>query len=277
MEIPVLSYSSKSELYSDLETVKDKYVSDGIVVLRGLHFTEPEQGELTLSLGDLIGWFPNHSSSDIGRKYTESHSGNQNVAGSKGDQIVLDWHIEHVDYDQQCPLVAGLWNMWHFNCAPGTGLTYFVDTTEVFKLLTEEEQAFLSASKISWVDAYGFGPHLGLAVVPHWLTGIPTIRIEITKHVKTDLVSVNEGTATEQHSAEFKRIYKKIIDLIETNQDIRMTHQWEHGDIVIPDLFKLAHAVTGGFDPKDRSFTGHWLFSKDPTILTDEELPYAWR
>ena len=277
MDVPILDYKTKEELYSDFDRVKSTFMSNKIVSIRGLSFSKEEQEKLTLDLGDTIGWFPNNSSPTILNKYTESHSQNTRVSDSDGQKIILDWHIEHVDYDRHCPLVAGLWNMWHFDCTPGTGLTYFVDTTKVYTLLDESEQQFLLDSEISWTDAYGFGPHYGTAAVPHWITGDPTIRIEITRHIKTSLILYKGSEPSEERVSAFKTLQDKILDIIETNLDLRYVYQWQQGDILIPDLFSLAHAVTGGFDPKDRSFTGHWLFSKDPSSLTDEELPDAWR
>ena len=34
--------------------------------------------------------------------------------------------------------------------------------------------------------------------------------------------------------------------------------------LVIPDLFKLAHAVTGGFKSEDREFRGIWGYKNIP-------------
>lgn len=39
-----------------------------------------------------------------------------------------------------------------------------------------------------------------------------------------------------------------------------MVHQWQKGDLLIPDLFKLAHAVTGGFVQNQRQLDG--MFAK---------------
>lgn len=277
MDVPILTYKTKEELYNDFDRVKATYVANKIVSIRGLSFSEPEQEKLTRDLGDVIGWFPNNLSPNIINKYTESHSQNTRMSGSDGKKVILDWHIEHVDYDAYCPLVAGLWNMWKFNCEPGTGLTYFVDTTKVYALLDESEKQFLLDSEISWTDSYGFGPHYGVAAVPHWLTSEPTIRVEITLHVKTTLHSYKGSSPSEADVDTFNTIHGKIMNIIENNLDLRHVYEWQQGDILIPDLFSMAHAVTGGFDPKDRSFTGHWLFSKDPSSLSVEERPYAWR
>jgi hypothetical protein len=41
-----------------------------------------------------------------------------------------------------------------------------------------------------------------------------------------------------------------------------MVHRWQQGDLIIPDMFKLAHAVTGGFKSEDREFRGIWAYQK---------------
>ena len=55
----------------------------------------------------------------------------------------------------------------------------------------------------------------------------------------------------------------RAIDVIEKDESIRIVHDWKQGDLVLMDAFKLAHAVTGGFKPEDREFTGIWGY-RDP-------------
>jgi alpha-ketoglutarate-dependent taurine dioxygenase len=73
-----------------------------------------------------------------------------------------------------------------------------------------------------------------------------------------DLVSYKSESPKKSELRYFQTLIRKIEDIVWNNEDIRIVHRWQQGDLVIPDLFKLAHAVTGGFRPEDREFRGIW-------------------
>ena len=60
-------------------------------------------------------------------------------------------------------------------------------------------------------------------------------------------------------------IHKKLVSWICSqvwdNKDIRMVLKWEEGDLAVPDLFKLAHSVSGGFIENQRTLEG--MFGKE--------------
>ena len=60
------------------------------------------------------------------------------------------------------------------------------------------------------------------------------------------------------HIKYFKEIRNFYFDQVLYNKDIRICHKWDEGDFLVVDLFKMAHAVTGGFNPKEREFIGLW-------------------
>jgi alpha-ketoglutarate-dependent taurine dioxygenase len=74
------------------------------------------------------------------------------------------------------------------------------------------------------------------------------------------LVSYKNEAPSQESLDYFKSLIRKIEKIIMENEDIRIVHNWQQGDLVIPDLFKLAHAVTGGFKPEDREFRGIWAY-----------------
>jgi alpha-ketoglutarate-dependent taurine dioxygenase len=51
---------------------------------------------------------------------------------------------------------------------------------------------------------------------------------------------------------------KWIQDQLSQNLSIRVVHKWRQGDIVVPDMYKMCHAVSGGFESKQREFKGIW-------------------
>lgn len=272
--------SSKEELKSRLSEIVDLQTKNSIVGIRGIRLTEEEQLQLVKDLGDIAGWVPNNSDT-FSHKYIENHSSNSSVKKSTGDQIILSWHLEHVDYDEYIPLVAGVWNMRVFNCDPESGKTYFIDSRKIFKyLFSEKEKEFLRRCKATWVEDDSDGEkyrNYVNAVQNHWKTSEEQIRIELYHSSGTELYLIDGREPNLEEKTEFFNLVKKFEYEVFNNEEIRIIHRWEEGDILIPDLFSLAHAVTGGFDSKDREFTGFWCYLLAPSAVEEERLHPKWR
>jgi alpha-ketoglutarate-dependent taurine dioxygenase len=152
--------------------------------------------------------------------------------------------------------------MFHLNTIDGAGKTYFVDTSKVYELLDDDAKNFLSNCilKID-LDKQNLPlveePKYNI-VLPHWLTNKPVIRMSLSRWVDDEIFSINGNDPTEKDYEMFRQSALKVIDLIENDESIRIVHDWKQGDLVLMDAFKLAHAVTGGFKPEDREFTGIW-------------------
>lgn len=272
-----IEVESKEDLYRNLDKVRADFEGPGIAVIRGIQLSRDEQIQLVRDLGDLIGWYPNNASQEILHKYQENHSASRYLESSGADEVILDWHLEHVDYDSFVPLVGGVWNMFKFTCDSNVGKTYFLDSCEAYKFFTEEEQEFLKKITLVWNDVDGSGPHYAPVVVNHWISGDPLIRIEITKQVDPKISDFEGREATNEEISTFSELKNKFHGIVDWNEDLRIVHRWQQGDIVIPDLYRMAHAVTGGFDPSEREFWGFWLFSKNPENRSQEEMPTVWR
>jgi alpha-ketoglutarate-dependent taurine dioxygenase len=274
-----LVFNSKSELYENLNAVIDKFKSDAIVGIRGLKLSESEQLQLVKDLGDIIGWFPKNSE-DFSHKYIENHSSNRWVEGSTGDQVILDWHLEHVDYDDYIPIVAGVWNMQNFKGSSDNGKTYFMDSRKIYELATSEEDIeFLKKSRAVWPEEYEKDIYTDCyvdAIQKHWLSEEPQIRLELTHIDEAELYEFDGNTPTEEEKAKFKEIALRFSNQVWNNEDLRIVHRWEEGDILIPDLFALAHAVTGGFKSEEREFTGFWCYSNSPESAPKEKVFPRW-
>lgn len=276
IETKPLLFSDKKELEKNLDKVVEEFFTAGISVIRGLNFTELEQKSLVQTLGDLAGWYPNTSSVDIKHVYREDHGSNKASVFTSGNDIMLDWHLEHVEYDAYIPLIGGLWNMMNFKCDKESGKTYFLDSQEAYKLLSKDNIDFLLKSVLTWKATNGTGPHFSPAIKNHWKTKNPLVRLEITESVYVSLNTFDNRPPTPREKEKFKEIEREFKYIVKENLDLRIVHKWEEGDIVIPDLFRMAHAVTGGFDPKDRKFTGMWLFAGDLEKSPKENLPNWW-
>jgi alpha-ketoglutarate-dependent taurine dioxygenase len=273
-------YSSKEELYEDLQAVVDVYKKDGIVGIRGLHLDEKEHIQLVKDLGDILGWYPNNSS-NFNHQYIENHSTNVKASeiASDPDEVILRWHLEHVDFDAYIPLVAGVWNMHKFNCNPESGKTYFLDSRRAYEtIFSIEEQQFLKKCIATWTeDEAGLEKYETTIVKPHWITGEDQIRLELHHTEETTLLTVDGNEPTDEDRSLFYVLINRFSDYVTNNEDARIVHKWEEGDILVPDLFTMAHAVTGGFNPEDREFTGYWCYTNAPENVTQEQLHPKWR
>lgn len=274
--VPII-FNSKEELLKNLEKVVEDYKGLGVSVIRGLKLSKDEQRDLVQTLGDIMNWYPNSQSGETLHKYLENHSSNGGLPGSTNDQVILDWHIEHVDYDGYVPLIGGVWNMLKFECDSESGKTYFFDSNVAYEMLEPQEKDFLNKCYLSWYDINNSGPHYAPAIAPHWLSGKPLIRIEITKGVTPSIDKFDGRNPTEEESQEFLRIKEKLHQIIDHSEEKRIIHRWQEGDVVIPDLHRMAHAVTGGFLPSEREFNGYWLFAKNPEGRKQDDMPLVWR
>lgn len=261
IKIPVLTYESISDVLKNIDVVAKNFKESSIVCIRGIHATKAEQLEITKSLGDIFGWAPN-SKSDFHQEYTENHSRNPSVAASAGDEVILNWHLEHPDYDKYAPLVAGVWNMQKFTCSPDVGMTYFMDTRDVYEgLFSEVEKSFLRKAEATWVEPYSEGKEFtntAKVITRHWLDDREQIRLEMLYSVNLFKFDGQDPTADQE--AFFQELVSRFITEVNTNTDLRIVQNWQEGDIVVPDLYAMAHAVTGGFSPEEREFTGYWCY-----------------
>jgi alpha-ketoglutarate-dependent taurine dioxygenase len=266
--------TSYDEIVQNLDLVIEKFKEETIVVIRGANLTTDEQGALARAIGDKVGWFPNNSSK-FEQRYQENHARLEKKEEAGPDKVVLTYHVEHVDYDLHTPIIAGVWNMIKFTADPESGKTYFTDTSLIFRQMPEEWQQFLKRCTTTWSESDNSGPFLTPAVQTHWLTGQDVIRIDIHDIQTTPeyLYTVDGREPTTEERQLFVTIRDHYVTQILDNPEVRIVHRWQQGDIVIPDLFKHAHAATGGFSSDQREFVGLWIYPSNPD--TDEYLEYV--
>lgn len=260
--------------FVDLENVQqnidfyyNEFVKNSIIVFRNANLSFDNHLKLQKILGDRFGWFPNSNSGSESR-YVENHAPNQLLNEHNKDTVVLDWHIEHPFFTN--PIVGALWNMYIFNTDENNGKTYFVDTRLIYKLLPEDWKEFLNKS-IANTYSYNHtqSMHQCKVVTPHWITGEPVIRMQLHRIENGwhDLYQFDGRSPTQEEKDKFIEIATWVMNEIINNEDIRIVHKWKQGDIVVPDLYCLAHAITGGFSPKDREFTGLWSYQMDNNLV----------
>lgn len=245
----------------------EQFLQDGILVFRNANLGYDEQEELQLRMAEAFKWSPGIGYGEIHR-YTEDHSSLiDDEFGS--DDLMLNWHMEHIYYNN--PIVAGLWNMLKFTTSSDNGKTYFYDMRKLYDRLSLDEQTFLSQCKVN-VYCYldNVDKMLDCDVIgKHWYSSQPVIRLPFNrlKDGFHDLKKFGGEEPKAEHKTKFLQIANRIKDIVNNDLDNRIVHSWQQGDIVIPDIYVMAHAVTGGFDLGDRIFTGLWSFKDDNSVF----------
>lgn len=263
INIVPIEFTSIQEIKENFNFYKNKFINDSVVVFRNANLTHQDHIEINKIFGSNLGWSNFERESGEVDNYVEDHSRVENILTTTSDDIIVFWHIEHVYYKN--PIIAATWNMITFNTDNENGKTYFVDSSRLYEKLSDEWKSFLDSCIVgmgkSDVDIK-FDDYKPIG--RHWITDKPVIRLRLDwiDGATNTLVSVNGKTPTEEEQKTFTDICSWFNNEVITNEDLRMVHRWQKGDLVLVDLFRLAHAVTGGFNPIDRKFVGIWGYKK---------------
>jgi alpha-ketoglutarate-dependent taurine dioxygenase len=261
-----VNFLGVNEIKNNISLYLDKFIKSGVIVFRNANLNKEEHIIFNEHLSSLFGWnIHKNTESNNTYSYTENHSQNKGLDGSSSDDIALVWHIEHVSY--QNPIVSGTWNMEVFNTDSENGKTYFVDSEKIYNRMSDDWKNFLSSCLVkSKINEKIYTP-----VQEHWITKNPVLRLDVD-NLKfninyTELYSVNHNVPTQNDLIVFNEILQWFSNEVFNNENIRVVHKWQQGDLVLVDTFKMAHAVTGGFKPSDREFTGIWGFKDKVSTL----------
>ena len=259
---------------NNIEHYAKEFVSNVVIAYRNANFSKEEQYEIMEKIGDTLNWYPKTGSNYLGKTYyQENHSrkykGKTLIKNS--EEILLNFHLEHTDYRN--PMVGATWNMYLFTGDSKNGRTAFVDTSEIYKKMSNDWQTFLSNCieiikkdvKVSDTK-YELKEHEIKCVQDHWFDNKPTIRIDLDHPGDEQKIKFVDGKkVTEEDLLLFQKIKNFVFDEILKNESVRLYHEWQQGDLVIVDLFKMAHAVYGGFLPEEREFSGYWAYRNEIT------------
>ena len=292
--VPYIAKTTVSEILKNIDFYTEKYLHHGLLAFRGLNCTEQEQ----LKILDAIGVRTGTTFKDgQGRyfRYQEDHSlaiGSRDKENSR-DNILVGWHLENPSYP--FPQRAAGWRMFRFSTHPANGTTGFVDMSEVVNNLPQYLFDFAQRSKYAfygrtmWRDPDAVASfkdsvnkmkapvpifdsdvskHLGSyphkAIDPHPNTGAHVLRLSPWGGM---LFSVDDRRPTEDEQRLGQELYDWAFTQIVDRKENQYWWSWQQGDLLVPDLFKMAHAVKGGFQPGDREFVGFWGF--DNAVLNE--------
>lgn len=260
LEPRIFNFSTANEIIDNAEKILESFKTDIVVCIRGANLSIEDQHLVAQKLGDVFSWAPN-SSEPSGEQYVESHKRLENKESLSGDEVFLNWHMEHVEYDQtDFPIIAGIWNMLTFTTDSENGKTYFYDTANLYNNLSDKDKDFLSRCDCTWSDYLRENPYVSQVVQTHWLTGEKVIRLNLNERttIPGNLYNFDNRKPTEDERNYFVGLRDFLVKTIQESTQDRIIHKWQQGDLLIPDLFKGAHAATGGFSSEQREFVGIW-------------------
>ena len=270
---------SLDEITLNIDSYVDIFLKQGIVAFKKINLSKEGQFQLISAFGDKLNWVPNSSSKDE-EMYIENHTYTLSKPESSfmEKNLMLPWHLEGVENSN--PPIASAWNMKKFTCDSSFGKTGFVDASKLFDDMSSEWKNFLVSAKIQekypgdWNER-----HIRNGAEKHHITKQYVVRITATKQsdgwdTMQQIVSVNDLSPSAMDKKLFLKIKEWIYEQVFFNEQRQMWWSWNQGDLLIPDLFKMHHAVTGGFTSEQREFIGFWCrkFLKSKNYIGDSKV-----
>lgn len=286
MSAPKAYFENIDNVFHCLSDVIDLLLEYGVCVVRGVEIDADTQGILMRSIGDILGWYPNSDGGSL-NLYLENHEFtikqktiqfNDDVSKiNYKDEVLVSWHMEHIGFLN--PAVGATWNMKKFLCDRECGKTLFFDGTQIKQLINQKEFEFLEKCEFlvdfndnnQEYEKFGVLPE-GVVRVPavklHKYSGKQIVNIPPSLGQNSKLISFDKIEPTYENIMEFNSLVLKISRLIMHSEKNRITHRWKQNDLVIADLSRMYHAVTGGFSANERFFEGMWAYGNPGTKIS---------
>ena len=267
--IETIAIESFDSLIQDLPKYVDLLKNQAIIVFRGFKFSREQQLKITRIFGDHMNWYPNSRTPiEIFWPYEENHSKSMDTWGRHDvakDEYLLLWHIEHMGHEN--PAIGATWNMEKFSCERDAGSTLFVNVSDVYDTFSEEDTSFLKKCEVSAIQYWDKPksekqqPATHRAVELYEPSGRYALRLNAVFKYGEDSFYLERFEGRKPSEEENERFYElalKFTELVHRDEDLQQIHLWEENDLLVVDLFLMAHAVFGGFKPSERSFYGLW-------------------
>lgn len=256
---PLIQVTSYEDCTLNVLKISDAFKNYGVVLIRGHKFNRDEQINLSKLLGDILGWSVYSDSSDVMFDLAYYIAGQSNDPKKEyekfsKDDYFLDWHIEQVYLTS--PPMAGIWYLEKFTGEHGSGETRFMDSSKLYENLTESDKEFLNSVIVFWDKPTnsGVGPFYTKVVDQHELINKPVLRIETDNgcFIKPTVYSVAGKAPSKDDEDRFQSLVLLLKTELYENEADRYSQIWQEGDFLIVDLFRMYHAVMGGFNFGER-------------------------
>ena len=257
LKIVGIDDSSYSNILENIDNYIEIFLKNGLVCFKKIYLSTTEQEKIMNLFGEKLKW------NYISNIHTEdhSHSISRHGVDISKDQIIIVWHIEHLErvYTQ----VSASWNMTKFTCPKGHGNTGFIDSSYLYSLMPYDWQEFLKLIIVTH-ETMKF-PHRR-CVIAHRNSKKNILRLspDLNEDV---LINVKGNVPSNQEASYFDEIKKWYCDQIQNNESVKMWWEWDEGDFMIPDLLYMIHCVKGGFTSDNRQFTRNWAYAKKSDFL----------
>jgi len=267
--IEPISIESFDYLENNLQEYIDLFKKEAIIVFRGFKFSREQQLTITRAFGDHVNWYPNSNTPiETFWPYEENHSKSMDTWGRHNvgkDEYLLMWHIEHMGHEN--PAIGATWNMEKFSCERDAGSTLFVNVSDVYDTFSEEDTSFLKKCEVSAIQYWDKPksekqqPATHQAVELYEPSGRHALRLNAVFKYGEDSFYLERFEGRKPSEEENERFYELALEftkLVHFDEDLQQIHLWKENDLVVVDLFLMAHAVFGGFKSSERSFYGMW-------------------
>lgn len=257
------------ELLEQEERFMESFTRDGIYVIRGLVLdTEEKHLNLVYKLGKIYNWgFRDQGSRSVISRVTHKEH------NTDGDQkVFLPWHLEHVEATD-FPIFSGVWNMINFKAPPTAGATLFYDALNLYRNLKSDDQKFLNKCVVAWDQFDLTGPYYTPAVSLHPWMKVETIRMDVDESMPFTpyLYKFDGKDPSEEQKQRFSVLQKHVTELVNTDTENQYRQNWQEFDIAIIDIYRMYHAVVGGFSRGQREFMGTFTkFGTDPVLKIED-------
>lgn len=261
-----------------IDSISEAFNSSGLVVLRNSKVDEHNQKEISVMLGDIYNWTP-CSRQKTFYIYKEDHSltfnekmSNQPTGEELFDKnIFVNWHLEHV---HRRPMYVGaLWLMVKFLCNKDSGMTGFVDACEIVEHIDSSEIEFLEHSEIIYSESNLLYDAVQRNIGSTVMNCVPAIEINKNNGAKMlritpafngeHLYRFDDQRPSVHDLNKFNSIKMKVCRLIWTSKNLQFWWKWQVGDLLIVDLSRMYHAVSGGFVIGERELVGIHCIEND--------------
>lgn len=238
----------------------DVLLSGEVLAFRNANCTEEDQQSIMKFLGDMYGWWPNSEDYHDPMYYETHRQSMSEKTSSDKDSFMLGWHLEHVGHDDESYLSA-CWSMPVFTCSPDVGKTYFYDVVRPFNLFDSEDQKFLSKVRVKLLPKREDGDVDNVIqtytfLQKHWSLDQYVPRPVLNNSHETKVFTVDGLPPTTEQEERFKKLFDQLVQTTTLDEVNRQVHLWQEGDMLLLDVFRLAHAVTGGFTSEERNLVG---------------------
>ena len=261
--INIIEYPGIDHIRNNFDTYRQLFLNDATMAFRNANCDREEQQQVMEIFGDNLGWWPNSQRGGSISNYEETHERHMDPDNTANkDSLMLGWHLEHVQL-QRDMYVGSSWCMNLFRCDPDAGQTYFVDMLSLYDRLSDEQKDFLDGVEVLLRTYWGphdkdpdAAPAVYKLVQEHWILKKKVLRLFLASVNDVELYRLHGNVPTDADVLRFKEILTQVHFDVKENLDNRLVHIWQEGDMVISDMFRMAHAVTGGFAEGERRLDG---------------------